>query len=181
MLLVGQSYGAAIATLMASMRPQTLGGLVLLSSFLGQFGPTSNWLVNTGRNVLSLIPRDLRHAIIEVTGQAQQLHHMQDALARVACPVHVLHGDKDDFAPIELAQKLVAETKSRRPIRFEAVPGADHFINDGPEEAVIAALEACLPPTRKPKARFRLPRLEGLKLPNFDLAAALRPPQAQGT
>src|SRR6201996_5220302 len=42
-LLVGQSYGAAIATLLATKSPRTLAGVVLLSSFLGETGPTARW------------------------------------------------------------------------------------------------------------------------------------------
>ncbi len=154
-LLVGQSYGAAIATLMAGMAPRKLAGVVLLSSFLGEFGPTARWLVDLGRKVLHLIPRDLRHAVLEVTGQAAQLNHMRETLTRLRVPVHVIHGDQDDFAPITLAETLVKETRTRAPIRFERVPGATHFLNDGPA-ILIAALEACLP-APKPAFAFKWP------------------------
>ncbi|MGA0601799.1 alpha/beta fold hydrolase [Caulobacter sp. KR2-114] len=149
-LLVGQSYGAAIATLMAGMAPRPLGGVVLLSSFLGEFGPTAKWLVDLGGKVLNLIPRDLRHAVMEVSGQSAQLTHMRQTLARLKVPVHVIHGDQDDFAPATLAEALVKDTRTRAPIRFELVPGANHFLNDGPAEALIACLEGCLPKAKAP-------------------------------
>jgi len=63
-LLVGQSYGAAIATLMAAANPKRVAGVVLLSSFLGVTGPTSRWLVDWGSRVLGLIPRDLRLPVL---------------------------------------------------------------------------------------------------------------------
>lgn len=151
-LLVGQSYGAAIATVMAGMSPRKLAGVVLLSSFLGEFGPTARWLVDLGRKVLHLIPRDLRHAVMEVTGQASQLTHMRESLMRLRVPVHVIHGDQDDFAPITLAETLVKDTRTRAPIRFACVAGANHFLNDGPA-ILIAALETCLP---APKPAFAL-------------------------
>ncbi|MES2342680.1 MAG: alpha/beta hydrolase, partial [Pseudomonadota bacterium] len=44
-LLVGQSYGAAIATLMAASNPGKVAGLVLLSGYYGQPGPTAAWLL----------------------------------------------------------------------------------------------------------------------------------------
>ena len=157
LLLVGQSYGAAIATLMADMRPKRLAGLVMLSSLLGELGPTARWLVDMGERVAGLIPRDLRHAVMEVRGQREQLHQVRDALERLTVPVHVIHGDQDDFAPIEMAQQLAAETRSLRPIRFAAVAGANHFLNDGPTELVMEQLEACLP--QPAPAWFRLPRL----------------------
>ncbi len=155
-LLVGQSYGAAIAALMAAeVKPNRLAGLVLLSGYYGQPGPTAKWLLDVGSRILKLIPRDVRHAILEITDQPRQLDGMRDALRRLRVPVHVVHGDKDDFAPIELAQQLVAETRTRMPMRFAPVPGADHFLNDGPAETLLEVLEACIPPKRE--FRWTLP------------------------
>jgi len=166
-LLVGQSYGAAIATVMASRQPKTLAGLVLLSSFLGEPGPTARFLVNLGMRTLDMVPRDLRHAILEVSGQRAQLIHMQQALKHLNVPVHVIHGDADDFAPIELAEKLVAETRSRIPMRFWKMPGANHFLNDGPVDLLIGALENCIPaPANAPAFKLpALPKLRWLKRP----------------
>jgi len=162
-LLVGQSYGAAIATVMAARHPKSLAGVVLLSSYLGEPGPTARWLVDFGLRALTLIPRDLRNAILEVSGQGAQLVHMRQALHRLNVPVHVIHGDADDFAPIELAEKLVAETRSRIPMRFWKVPGANHFLNDGPVELLMGALEQCIP---APAPAFKLPALPAL--PKFN-------------
>ena len=177
-LLVGQSYGAAIATMLAARNPKALTSLVLLSSFLGQTGPTARLLVDMGMRVLTLIPRDLRHAILEVSGQSAQLVHMQQALRRLNVPVHVIHGDADDFAPIELAERLVKETRSRAPMRFIRVPGANHFLNDGPVEVLMNALEGCLPTPAQARPRFKLPALPELPaIPAFTWLG--RRPQAQ--
>ncbi len=144
-LLVGQSYGAAIASLMAADNPRKVAGLVLLSGYFGESGPTARWLLDVGSRLLKVIPRDLRHAVMEVSNQPAQLEGMRAALARLRVPVHVIHGDKDDFAPIEIAERLVAETRTRRPIRFERVAGANHFLNDGPTETLLSHIEACIP------------------------------------
>ena len=159
-LLVGQSYGAAIATVMAARNPKALAGVVLLSSYLGEPGPTARFLVNLGLRALNLIPRDLRNAILEVSGQAPQLAHMRQALRRLNVPVHVIHGDADDFAPIELAEQLVAEQPSRRPLNFIRVPGANHFLNDGPVDVMMSVLEQCIPVPAAPKPAFKLPTLQ---------------------
>jgi pimeloyl-ACP methyl ester carboxylesterase len=176
-LLVGQSYGAAIATVMAARNPKALAGVVLLSSYLGEPGPTARFLVNLGLRALNLIPRDLRNAILEVSGQAPQLAHMRQALRRLNVPVHVIHGDADDFAPIELAEQLVAEQPSRRPLNFIRVPGANHFLNDGPVEVMMSVLEQCIPVPAPPKPAFKLPTLQ---LPNLawlgQKAADAQPP-----
>jgi pimeloyl-ACP methyl ester carboxylesterase len=168
-LLVGQSYGAAIAVMMAAARPKAVASLVLLSGFFGEPGPTARWLLDVGARALKVIPRDLRNAVLEARNQAPQLAAVRLALGRLKIPVHVVHGDKDDFAPIEIAEQLVAETRGKLPVRVERVAGGDHFINDGPVESVLASLEACLTP--EPKPWFRWPKLPALQWPKP------RPPQ----
>jgi pimeloyl-ACP methyl ester carboxylesterase len=150
-LLVGQSYGAAIAAMMAAAQPQRVAGLVLLSGYFGELGPTARWLVDMGARTLKVLPRDLRNAIQEVVGQPAQLDRARAALASLRTPIHMVHGDRDDFAPIEMAERLAAETLTRTPIRFHRVADADHFINDGPAEQLLAALEACLPVKAQPR------------------------------
>ena len=144
-LLVGQSYGAGIASVMAQAHPRKVAALVLLSGYFGELGPTARWLVDMGSRTLKVLPRDLRNAIQEVTGQPAQLDHARQALARVTIPVHVVHGERDDFAPLEIAERLVTETRGRLPMSFHRVSNGDHFINDGPVDEVLAALEACIP------------------------------------
>jgi pimeloyl-ACP methyl ester carboxylesterase len=170
-LLVGQSYGAAIASLMAAAaRPGRVAGLVLLSGFFGETGPTAKWLVEFGTKIVGLIPRDLRNAVLEVGGQHTQLDYMHEALGRLTAPIHLIHGTADDFAPIETAERLIAETAARSPIRLHRVEGGNHFLNDGPTEALLAVLEDCIPedaPTliERMKARvmaLRLPKLKAL-------------------
>jgi pimeloyl-ACP methyl ester carboxylesterase len=170
-MLVGQSYGAAIASLMAEANPGKVESLVLLSGFFGETGPTSRWLIDVGSRALKVIPRDLRHAVIEASGQRPQLAYAKRALARLTIPIHMIHGDKDDFAPIEVAERLAAETVTRRPIQFMRTEGANHFLNDGPAEQLLAALEACIPPRKRwtfrwpTLADFAPPKGLGLGLP----------------
>ena len=144
-LLVGQSYGAAIAALMAEARQPRVAAVMLLSSYLGESGPTARWLVDLGSRFTGIIPRDLRNAVLEVSGHAPQMMHMRRALRRLRVPVHVIHGDRDDFAPLDLARRLIADTPGRGTMRFETVPGATHFLNDEPAETVLTCLEACIP------------------------------------
>jgi pimeloyl-ACP methyl ester carboxylesterase len=182
-MLVGQSYGAAIASIMAAENPGKVSSLVLLSGFFGEAGPTARWLIDMGSKALKVIPRDLRHAVIEAAGQRDQLVHAKRALAQLGIPVHMIHGDKDDFAPIEVAERLIRETPTRRPIHFIRTAGANHFLNDGPPEQLLSLLEACIPPRRA--WTFRLPKLPSLGLPKLRTGAypasapAAAPAQAQ--
>jgi pimeloyl-ACP methyl ester carboxylesterase len=170
-LLVGQSYGAAIATLMAEANPGKVASLVLLSGFFGETGPTSRWLIDLGQKALKLIPRDLRHAVIEAAGQKPQLIHAVRALGRLRIPIHMVHGDMDDFAPIQVAERLAEVTQTRQPIAIHRVVRANHFLNDGPAAELIAALEACIP-VKKPWV-FTWPNLGKLLLP-YELGLGAR-------
>jgi pimeloyl-ACP methyl ester carboxylesterase len=174
-LLVGQSYGAAIAALMADANPGKVESLVMLSGFFGETGPTSRWLIDVGTKALklSIVPRDLRHAVLEASGQKPQLAYAERALANLRIPIHMIHGDRDDFAPIEAAERMAAETVTRQPIRFVRTEGGDHFLNDGPTEVLLAALESCIP-VRKPWA-FAWP-----KLPSFGWLKLAQPRQPAG-
>jgi pimeloyl-ACP methyl ester carboxylesterase len=169
LLLVGQSYGAAIATMMADAHPGVVDQLSLLSSYLGEPGPTARWLVRVGSSLLNVIPRDLKHAVIEVAGQTPQMAFMNAALPRLRTPVHMIHGDQDDFAPLDVADRFSRRGDTRHPMRFERVGGANHFLNDGPVETVLGALESCIPPN-KARHRWAWP-----KAPTFGFAGALQP------
>ena len=175
-LLVGQSYGAAIATLMAEAQPSRVAGVVLLSSYLGQSGPTAKALVKLGSKVLSVIPRDLRNAVMEVSGQHTQLGAMKRALEALRVPVHVIHGDADDFAPIETAEALVRETRTKSTMHFHRVPGANHFLNDGPVDLLLSCLEDCIPAA---KPVWRWPKGWSLPVPLYTLAKAAAQTAAQ--
>jgi len=160
-LLVGQSYGAAIASIMADQNPGKVAGLVLLSGFFGEAGPTAKWLLGLGAKALNMIPRDLRNAVIEVRAQRPQLRHAMHALARLNIPIHMIHGDQDDFAPLEVAERLAGETVTRSPIRVVRTEGANHFLNDGPAEVLLAAIESCIP-ERPSRWTFRWPKMPAL-------------------
>jgi pimeloyl-ACP methyl ester carboxylesterase len=143
-LLVGQSYGAAIATLMAAAQPDKVNALVLLSGLFGDMGPTASRLVDLGRRIQGVIPRDLRNAITEVLAQPPQLPVVRDALRRLGLPIHIIHGDQDDFAPIAAARALADELAQMPNVIFSPVSGANHFLNEGPPELVLAPLEAVI-------------------------------------
>lgn len=143
-LLVGQSYGAAIATLMAASRPKEIAGLVLLSGYFGNPGPTAKFWVDMGKRVLGVIPRDLKHAVMEVAGQPGQLNRVFRRLSHHPLLVTFIHGDQDDFAPLEVARRVAEMTMI--PSRFIEVTGADHFFNDEDADTIIACLEAAIDP-----------------------------------
>ena len=141
-LLVGQSYGAAIATLMAAKNQERISGLVLLSGFFGRAGPTARLLIGLGRRLAGLIPRDLRHAALETSGQLLQLNPVFKLLNREPLLITFIHGDRDDFAPIGVARAIANTTLA--PARFIEVRGAGHFLNEASPEQLLACLETAI-------------------------------------
>lgn len=139
-ILVGQSYGAPIAALMAARYPDRVQALVLMSPFFGERGETARRLTGLGGMVRPLLPRDLKNSIAEVRGQPPQLPPARAAVASLTIPVVVVHGDADSFVPIASARSLAA-SRGAAPTAMIAVPGGDHFLNACCVPALIGALE----------------------------------------
>lgn len=139
-MLVGQSYGAPIATLMAARYPDRVQALVLMSPFYGDRGRTARRLTGLGGMMRPMLPRDLKNSIAEVRGQAPQLPAARAALTGLTIPVVVLHGEADTFVPIAAARAL-ATGRGSAPTAMVAVPGGDHFLNACCVPALIGALE----------------------------------------
>jgi fermentation-respiration switch protein FrsA (DUF1100 family) len=66
------------------------------------------------------------------------------ALQRLTLPIQVVHGDLDDFAPLEVARALADRTIGQGADTFHVVKGANHFLNDGPTEKLLAELERAI-------------------------------------
>ncbi len=139
-ILVGQSYGAPIAALMAARHPDRVQALVLMSPFFGERGATAQRLTGLGGLVAPVLPRDLKNSMAEVRGQAPQLPAARAALAGLTQPVIVLHGDADTFVPVASARALAAG-RGQAPTLMIETPGGDHFINACCVPALIGALE----------------------------------------
>jgi len=138
-VLIGQSYGGPIATVLAARRPDKVKALVLMSAFFGERGPAIRRLAAVGSLVRPALPRDMKNALAEIDHQKPQLPQARAALAALAIPVIVLHGDRDDFIPLPAAQRLAAAAGPRA--QFIAAPGGDHFLNACCVDSVIGAVE----------------------------------------
>jgi len=138
-ILVGQSYGGPIATVLAARRPDKVKALVLMSAFFGERGPTIRRLSALGSLVRPALPRDMKNALAEIDHQTPQLPQARAALSALTIPVIVLHGDDDDFIPLAAAQRLAVAAGPRG--QFIETPGGDHFLNACCVDAVLAAVE----------------------------------------
>lgn len=139
-LLVGQSFGAPVATLMASRYPNQVQALVLMSPYFGDRGPTANRMIGAGRLFHAILPRDMRNSITEVVAQTDQLPSVWQALRSLRQPVIFVHGDDDTFVPYAASQRIAAEYAHT----LITVPGGDHFLNACCVPALLGAFEQAI-------------------------------------
>lgn len=139
-LLVGQSFGAPVATLMASRYPDRVDALVLVSAYFGDRGPTARRMFGAGRMLHGILPRDLRNSITEVSAQPPQLPAVWAALRGLSQPIVFIHGDADTFVPLEADQRIAAEYGHT----LVTVPGGDHFLNACCVPALLGAMEQAI-------------------------------------
>lgn len=139
-LLVGQSFGAPVATLMASRYPDRVHALVLVSPFFGDRGPTARRMIGAGRLFHGVLSRDMRNSITEVVAQTDQLPAVWTALRGLEQPIVFIHGDDDTFVPLEASQRIAAEYGHT----LVTVPGGDHFLNACCVPALLGAFEQAI-------------------------------------
>lgn len=139
-LLVGQSFGAPVATLMAARYPDRVQALLLVSAYFGDRGPTARRLFGLGRVVQPFLDRDLKNSISEVTAQPRQLPAVWTALRGLQQPVVFIHGDADTFVPFEADQRIAAEYGHT----LVPVPGGDHFLNACCVPTLVQAMEQAI-------------------------------------
>lgn len=137
-ILIGQSYGGPISVLMAARHPELVRGLVLVSGFFGDRGPTIRRLSLYGSLVQPILPRDLKNALKELKGQRKQLDAVREVAAGLTIPVTVLHGARDSFVTVEAAQRAAGWFPNAM---LTIAPEGDHFLNTGNAEDILAAVE----------------------------------------
>src|SRR5262245_43988907 len=115
-VLWGESLGSGVAVALAAQNP--VGHLILQSPFTSaaDVGAQQYWFVPVRLLMKDKFPSDLR-------------------IGKVAAPVLVLHGDRDNIVPMALAERLYGLINA--PKRFVRFAGVGH--NDLGAQAVAAA------------------------------------------
>lgn len=139
-LIVGQSFGAPVATLMAQRHADQVDAVVLVSAFFGDRGPTARRLFGIGAIARPLLPRDLKNSITEISAQRAQLPEVFEALHGLSQPVVFVHGDADTFVPLEADRRIAAEYGHT----LIEIPGGDHFLNACCVPALLEAMEQAI-------------------------------------
>jgi pimeloyl-ACP methyl ester carboxylesterase len=140
-VLIGQSYGAPVATLIAHDHPEKVKALILMSSFYGEWGVTAQRLRFFGSMFRGMLPRDLKNGLDEITHQSGQLPVAREALRELTIPIVVVHGLDDSFVPPAFAEALAAETNPSSEATIVNVPKGDHFLNACCVDNILAATQ----------------------------------------
>jgi pimeloyl-ACP methyl ester carboxylesterase len=148
-LLVGQSFGAPIAALMAARYPERVDAVLFMSSYFGERGPTGNRLFGLGRIVQPLLPRDLDNSLAEIAAQRRQLPAAFTALRALKQPAVFVHGDDDSFVQLDSAARVSSEIGAT----LVTIAGGDHFLNACCVPALVTAMETAIAEAEAERSR----------------------------
>ncbi|AWI78821.1 dipeptidyl aminopeptidase [Parazoarcus communis] len=143
--LLGHSVGAG-AVLLAATRRSEVAAVVSVSAFAHPADMMRSWLAS------KRIPRWLEAYILDYV-QATIGFRFDDiapvaSIARLHCPVLLVHGEHDDVVPVADASRLHAARAHDR-VDLLTLPGDHESFEDmaGEMKTIIAFLQSALPPT----------------------------------
>jgi pimeloyl-ACP methyl ester carboxylesterase len=128
--LVGHSLGGPMIVQLSADNPNTFKGLVIISGAIDvSLEPAEKWRPLFMNNPLKfLLPGAFKPSNEELWYLKKDLILMKPMFAKINCPVHILHGNKDqfvDYGNLAFGAKAFVNAPSIDTITFQ---GANHFI-----------------------------------------------------
>lgn len=128
-VVLGRSYGAPIAVRVATLIPEKVGHLFLISPAIDPDREKFWWFSKWGRMpfVQVFLPRSLNLATYEKYRHAAELRGLLPYWSQLRPPVTVLQGAQDwliDQGNLAFAKRMLAN----KPARFQLLPDAGHLI-----------------------------------------------------
>lgn len=129
-ILLGHSLGGPIVARAAADFPDRVGAIVILAGSLDPRFERVGLLqgLATSPPVRSLLPRSLRNTLLELRAGRAQTEALAGVLARVRCPVLIIHGTKDGLVPYENVPYMQRAFTGASPIEVVTITGGDHFL-----------------------------------------------------
>lgn len=142
-VVVGHSYGGAVAAHLAATYPEKVHGLILVSSALD---PTLEKVLLIQRLMEAppfkwLIPKNLRVSNQELIELKAELDKLSTALPKIKSNVHVIHGTRDALVPISNVDYMAERFSACKKIEITRLAGRNHFIPWNSYECVNKAIK----------------------------------------
>lgn len=128
-IILGRSYGAPIAATMASMAPDKVKQLIMVSPVIDPDNEKFYWFSKYGRNRLIqlFLPKEFNTATEEKYVHSEELRKMLPVWKNLTMPVVVIQGGNDwigDPVNIEFAKRNIPSLKSQ----YITIPKAGHML-----------------------------------------------------
>jgi pimeloyl-ACP methyl ester carboxylesterase len=147
-IVVGHSLGGPIAAWLAAEHPDCVAGLVILAGSLDPdleewrwYNEVASWWV-----VQWALPDEIVRANREVRDAAEQARALRPLLARIRCPVIIIHGTADDLVPLGNAEYARREMAGAANVETLIIDGEGHFLPWVREAEIREAIDALIRP-----------------------------------
>ena len=127
-IVLGVSYGGALALAAALENPKTVHGVVTVAALVTEPFDYARWLADLGGEpwVKDLVPRRLHNVRAEVEGRRTQIGPLLERVQTLDVPIEVVHGDFDSLVGLTDATKLLVHLPEGT--GFDKVPGGTHYL-----------------------------------------------------
>ncbi|MEL6427907.1 MAG: alpha/beta fold hydrolase [Planctomycetota bacterium] len=144
-VLVGHSLGGPIVARVAAEHPGRVAGLVIVAGSVDPGLEELRWYNRLAAGLAVLTPRPLRNSNDEMYGLRPELEELEPLLARITCPVLVVHGREDGLVPFANVAFLRRALVNAERVEELVFDDAGHMLIWEPERAdAIATRMAAL-------------------------------------
>src|SRR4030095_14664730 len=128
--LMGHSLAGPLIIKIASIKPSTINGLIVLAGSVDPAQEGSRWWrpIITYSPIRWLVPREWRYSNEEQYWLKDDLEKIKDDFPKVICPVYIFHGDKDVLVPLSNADYTRRMLTNSSKVETKILPGENHFI-----------------------------------------------------